>query len=336
MSALAETNNDQFKTMVIHSNWNYNLLRARRSKDPNSDVVATVLDQRFKFLINVTQSSQDYWKLAVGSKATFISQIATGLQNDYNEHTEGFITKVYQGQNTLSEDIAVTPSTPLTSVNETKASSKSEDNNVEKDKVYDEARHVLIVDRSGSMRSFGNETHGALRAYLEGVNETHASSKVTLITFDDQIEVVAKNAAPSLAIQPAWIEPRGMTALRDALVKGIEIADKEEIACGITKTTVEINIAVFTDGSDNASSISPSGLAQMIAQRESRGNWDFTFLAANQNAITSAAAIGISRKNAISVGKAKGGMRCAMQSASKKCKRSGFSSAQRSKAMKGC
>ena len=228
------------------------------------------------------------------------------------------------------------PPLPPSSPHLTPSTPAADNNNVEKDKVYDQARHILIVDRSGSMRSFGNETHGALKAYLEGVNETHASSKVTLITFDDQIQVVAKNAAPSLAIQPAWIEPRGMTALRDALVKGIEIADKEEIACGITKNTIEINISVFTDGSDNASSISPSGLAQMIAQRESRGNWDFTFLAANQNAITSAAAIGISRKNAISVGKAKGGMRCAMQSASKKCKRSGFSSAQRSKAMKGC
>ena len=111
MSALAETNNDQFITMVIDSNWTYNMLRSRRSRDPNSDVVATVpvntnsrppLDQRFKFLINLTQSSQDYWKLAVGSKAMFISQIATGLQNDYNEHTEGWIIKKYQGQNTLN------------------------------------------------------------------------------------------------------------------------------------------------------------------------------------------------------------------------------------------
>ena len=111
MSALAETNNDQFITMVIDSNWTYNMLRSRRSRDPNSDVVATVpvntnsrppLDQRFKFLINLTQSSQDYWKLAVGSKAMFISQIATGLQKDYNEHTEGWVIKKYQGQNTLN------------------------------------------------------------------------------------------------------------------------------------------------------------------------------------------------------------------------------------------
>ena len=111
MSALAETNNDQYITMVIDSNWTYNMLRSRRSRDPNSDVVATVpvntnsrppLDQRFKFLINLTQSSQDYWKLSVGSKAMFISQIATGLQNDYNEHTEGWIIKKYQGQNTLN------------------------------------------------------------------------------------------------------------------------------------------------------------------------------------------------------------------------------------------
>jgi len=32
----------------------------------------------------------------------FISQIATGLQNDYNEHTEGWVIKKYQGQNTLN------------------------------------------------------------------------------------------------------------------------------------------------------------------------------------------------------------------------------------------
>ena len=90
------------------------MLRVRQSTKPNSTVVATVPvnqqhrpppNQRFKFQINATQSTQDYWKLAVGCKAKFTTQLAGGLDNEYNEMTEGWIIKNYQGQNTLELDL---------------------------------------------------------------------------------------------------------------------------------------------------------------------------------------------------------------------------------------
>jgi len=186
------------------------------------------------------------------------------------------------------------------------------------------------------MRSFGNETSAALAAYLKGVETKYAHSKVTLITFDNQIEVVAKNVAPSVTIHPAWIEPRSTTALRDAVVNGISVADAEEEEAKAAGKTVELFIAIFTDGSDNASSTSAQTLSSMIAQRESKENWDFTFLAANQNAISSASAIGISSKNAMSVGGGKGRLQSAMCSAARKSKKSGFSAAMRSGAKQGC
>ena len=204
------------------------------------------------------------------------------------------------------------------------------------EEVYDEARHILIVDRSGSMQSFGSETPHALKAYLEGVTEKYGSkSKVTFITFDNEIEIVAKNEAPSLQIQPAWIQPRGTTALRDAMVKGIEVGNEEYKSCQNSGKKVELFLACFTDGADNASISSPSALAALIAEHKAKGNWDFTFLAANQDAITSAKAIGIDGQNAISVGRARGGMRRAMGSAARKCKKSGFSMQARSSAMTG-
>ena len=87
------------------------------------------------------KSSQDYWKLAVGSKAMFISQIATGLQNDYNEHTEGWVIKKYQGQNTLN----VFSSEGKTTENVSSSSSASRDIIV-KEALRDAAQYIPVED----------------------------------------------------------------------------------------------------------------------------------------------------------------------------------------------
>jgi hypothetical protein len=202
------------------------------------------------------------------------------------------------------------------------------------EQVYDSSRHILIADRSGSMRSFGSETLGALNAYLTSINTKYPETKVTLITFDNQIDVAATNASPTLKIDPSWIAPRGSTALRDALAQGIAVADKEEAAGKAVGNNVEIFVTLFTDGHDNQSNTSAAQLSEIIRVRKEKG-WDFTFLAANQDAITAASALNISGKDAITVGKNRGGMSRAMGSAARKCKRSGFSKSDRSSAMSG-
>ena len=226
-----------------------------------------------------------------------------------------------------------TVSTPA----KTQSSSTAEQH--ENPEVYDAARYILIADRSGSMRSFGDETIGALKAYVDGIGDKPTGapeSLLTLITFDREIDVVARNVpAPELAIQPEWIAPRGSTALRDALAVGVSIADEEEEKLKIEGKTCEVFVAIFTDGSDNASQkYTPSAISDLIQVRKDRG-WDFTFLAANQNAVISARSLNISGKDAITVGKSHGGMRMAMASASRKCKKSGFTPQNRMSAMTG-
>ena len=157
---------------------------------------------------------------------------------------------------------------------------------------------------------------GALKAYVDGVVETSPGSEIALITFDNKIKIVAQGVkVSSFKLRPEWVTPRGTTALRDAIQTGIELGDNVEAKTKATGKTVEIKIAIFTDGQDNASANTPRGIAAMIEERKKRGNWDFTFLAANQDAVTAASTMNIDRKDAISVGRARGAMRSAMTAA---------------------
>ena len=251
-----------------------------------------------------------------------------------------------KAQHEVGDPAPTTVSAPTTTTTTTTTTTKKHENPEE----YDAARYILIADRSGSMRSFGDETMGALKAYVDGISSKTAEAQeaqdegsspetpplLTLITFDREIDVVARNVSTTeLVIQPAWITPRGSTALRDALALGVSIADEEEKKLKLQGKTCEVFVAIFTDGSDNASQkYSPKAISELIQVRKDRG-WDFTFLAANQNAVTSAQSLNIAGKDAITVGKSRGGMKMAMKSASRKCKRSGFTPQNRMSAMTG-
>ena len=105
-----------FKTMVVHSSWPYNMLRARRTPDRDSEEVALVPmegephpppAERYQWRVLERESTQDFWKLAPGSKSNFQAPGGNGghssslLLKDYDEATEGWVVRVYHGHETL-------------------------------------------------------------------------------------------------------------------------------------------------------------------------------------------------------------------------------------------
>jgi len=96
-------------TMVVHSAWPFNMLRVRRDPDPDSEVVALMPmrppphpppEKRHKWQVLEADSTPEMWRLAPGSKTSFESGPGS-LVKGYNEQSEGWVVRVYDGCDTL-------------------------------------------------------------------------------------------------------------------------------------------------------------------------------------------------------------------------------------------
>jgi hypothetical protein len=147
---------------------------------------------------------------------------------------------------------------------------------------------VLCLDRSGSMDTFGNEIKEGVDSYLQEVCRKNKSVKWSTITFDDVIEtpVAHERLTKASRLKSQWVSPRGATALRDGILSAVELAQSMQDNVSGNKTS-QVEIVIFTDGQENASSrISQQELSELIKQHKRKG-WIFTFLAANQDAVAS-------------------------------------------------
>ena len=176
---------------------------------------------------------------------------------------------------------------------------------VEKPQTTDLEIKVLCIDRSGSMQSFGDEVIGGVDSYFKVINKNHSNVRYSIIAFDDIIETPCYNEllTDQSKLNSVWFEPRGCTALRDGILESIQCA--ESMLSKNNAKDVGIEIIIFTDGIENASEkISHHELTSKIKKYKLKG-WTFTFLAANQDAVSTGSRFGFDagRSMTSSVGK---------------------------------
>lgn len=192
----------------------------------------------------------------------------------------------------------------------------------------------IIVDRSGSMSPLHNATVQGLNRFLgEQRSLPHASAMtLRLVVFDHAIDTCWPEGTSltdsSLAISPGMVQPRGQTALFDAV--------------GSTLSSTPLApprvVCIVTDGQDNASRLfSASQVNALITERKNAG-WTFVFLAANQDAISVGAKLGVGASTCATFSATSAGISGGFGSASASCARgamfgsgaAAFSSAERS------
>lgn len=161
----------------------------------------------------------------------------------------------------------------------------------------------IVLDRSGSMSNVVSDTIGGFNTFLDGQKKAPGEATVTLVQFDGLYELVYKarpiGEAPALTTET--FVPRGSTALLDAI--GRTINETGEFLNGLADSDKpsKVIFVVLTDGFENAShQFTSQKISEMIAHQRDAYQWEFVFLAANQDAITSAAHIGIGAANAMS------------------------------------
>lgn len=153
---------------------------------------------------------------------------------------------------------------------------------------------LVIADRSGSMHSIVDDAVGGFNSFLQDQREIPGKAFLTLVIFDDQIEVVCEST-PILEMKDITretIKPRNKTALLDAI--GISIGN----TLPRVKNSKVIAV-IITDGRENASSLYDyEAIKKMITKCRESG-WEFLFLGANIDSFTVGTSMGIAKGSSV-------------------------------------
>jgi hypothetical protein len=141
---------------------------------------------------------------------------------------------------------------------------------------------VLVVDRSGSMASVQEEAQSGLSALLKEQYALPGKLTVTLTQFDTSFDTVAR-----LAEEPFEyvLQPRGMTALLDAV--GIEINKTGADLSGMQEEDRpnKVLFVVVTDGAENSShEFTLEKIREMVEHQKDTYDWSFQFIGADASA----------------------------------------------------
>ena len=170
---------------------------------------------------------------------------------------------------------------------------------------------VFILDRSGSMSGFEDDTVGGFNSTIERQRAKDGKVYVSTVLFDNDSEVIHDRVDID-EIKPMTrndYQVRGCTALLDAIGGAIHhIGNVHKYARpeDVPEHTVFV---ITTDGMENASHrYSRADIQAKIRRQTERYGWEFIFLAANIDAAETAESIGIRRERAANYRQTKEGV----------------------------
>jgi hypothetical protein len=181
---------------------------------------------------------------------------------------------------------------------------------------------AVLLDRSGSMESIKSDTEGGFNAFIGEQRGQAGDVRVTLAQFDTEYEVVYPDR-PVGEVPPLDLQPRGATALYDALGRlitdiGANLAGRPE-----AERPGKVTIVVLTDGHENSSGEwTHKGVRSAIHRQESEFSWDFLFLGANIDAVATGEQLGFKKDRSMTYAASGVGVAAAFSAASSYLRRS--------------
>jgi Mg-chelatase subunit ChlD len=154
---------------------------------------------------------------------------------------------------------------------------------------------VLLLDRSGSMMSTQKDAEGGLWSFIKEQRKVEGECNVTLYRFDHEFEQVFESKPiGSVEKGDLKLNPRGSTALLDAMGRAIN-----EVGASLSKMKRawrpdKVYFVTITDGGENASrEFRSNDVFDKVKHQQEKYGWEFVFIGSNQDAIASAAKLGI-------------------------------------------
>jgi hypothetical protein len=166
---------------------------------------------------------------------------------------------------------------------------------------------LLVVDRSGSMANIKSDMEGGLTALLTEQKALPGLLTVDLYTFDTQIDHVHALSNPDEVT--VRIDPRGGTALFDAIGFSITEFGRTLAAMPEHARPETVQVIVVTDGFENSSvEFRASNVRNLVTMQKLDYKWDFVFLGANQDAVLSGVELGFDAGSSMSFNPDKDGV----------------------------
>lgn len=153
---------------------------------------------------------------------------------------------------------------------------------------------ALVIDRSGSMQSIKSDMEGAIQNLLDEQAKLPGKLIVDVTLFDTKLEFPVVGETPDKIETAGLIDPRGMTALFDAI--GVTTAKLGERLAQLDETERpgHVLVATVTDGHENSSrEFDASAVKALIKTQTDEFSWDFIFLGANIDAAAVGATFGL-------------------------------------------
>jgi hypothetical protein len=163
----------------------------------------------------------------------------------------------------------------------------------------------FLLDRSGSMQSIKTDTEGGFAAFVDEQKKAPGGCRVTLAQFDNEYDVVY--ADRPLADVPALdLQPRGSTALLDAMGRTITDAGARLSALPEADRPGTVIVAIMTDGMENASrEWTHPAIKALVTQQSDHYGWQFMYMGADQDAIEVGAQLGVAAAASVTYGRGK-------------------------------
>ncbi|CAN5485090.1 VWA domain-containing protein [soil metagenome] len=180
---------------------------------------------------------------------------------------------------------------------------------------------TIILDRSGSMSSVKDDTIGGFNNFLGEQQKVEGEAVLSLVQFDDQYEVVYldKDINSADKLTDETFQPRGMTALFDAVGRTINSVGNRLAVLPEAERPNQVLFVIFTDGFENSSQeFNAAKISEMITHQRNVYKWEFMFIGANQDAVLSAQEIGIPAAAALTYAANEEGTRAAYSMMAKK------------------
>lgn len=161
---------------------------------------------------------------------------------------------------------------------------------------------AFIIDRSGSMHGLESDTIGGFNSMLEKQKNVKGHAYVSTVLFNAHSEVIhdRKSIEKVAPMTKHQYQVGGSTALLDAIGGAIHhIGNMHKYAreADVPEKTLFV---IITDGMENSShSYSLNQVKKMIRREKEEFGWEFMFLGANIDAVSTAGSMGISEDMAV-------------------------------------
>jgi len=161
---------------------------------------------------------------------------------------------------------------------------------------------VCIIDRSGSMDRIKTDAIGGFNSFIKAQKEFEGETALSLILFNHEYHNIydRKNIKEVPLLDQTSYIPGGTTAMLDAIGRSIDSVGERLYKTSEEERPEKVIVAILTDGLENASSeYTYEQVADKVKQQQDKYNWEFLFLAANQDAVVAAEKIAIKKKDAV-------------------------------------